>query len=230
MIPAEFVYSQNCKIGLHFGQTKFDDSDKYLKSIISGPYNIFDKNYFDSGHIFNMNSYSTRANLKIGISAEYNLSKTIYSFLDFSYISLASNGDCHVDPLLSGGLADRDTRFEIKSSIYSAQLGTGLDFKIRHLIPFFTLKIIYNNIKNSDVELLDVNEDFLQYSHKYTFNAINNIGFGLGFGIKIPVLRRYQLLASAEYNNLNLIYSELNNSLTIYGFSLGILFDISFCN
>ena len=184
IIPAEFVYSQNYKIGLHFGQTKFDNSDKYLKSIIDGPYSILDKNYFKSGYIFNMNSYSTKANLKIGISAEYNLSKTIYSFLDFSYISLASNGDCHVDPLLSGGLADRDTRYEIKSSIYSAQLGAGLNLKIRHLIPFLSLKIIYNNIINNDVELLDVNEDFIQYSHKCSISYIKTFsGYKLQYSL-----------------------------------------------
>lgn len=227
IIPSEFLYSQNCQIGLHFGQTKFDESDKYLKSIIDGPYNISDKNYFESGYIFNMNSYSTKANFKIGISAEYNLSKTIYTFVDFSYISVTSNGDCHVSPLLSGGLAARNTRFEIKSSIYSAQLGAGFNLKIRHLIPYLSLKIIYDNIINNDVELLDVNEDFIRYSHKYTFNTANSIGFGLGFGIKIPVLRRFQLLASAEYDDLNLIYTEVDNSLIIYSFSLGILFDIS---
>lgn len=224
IIPFELVFSQDYQLGFHLGLVDFYESDKYLEKIIDGPYEIFDHNYFDSGYVFNKNSFSSKTDINIGLSFEYKLSKIISSFVNFTYFNITSTGDCHVTPLFSGGLADQDARFEIKSNFYIVQLGTNLNYKTRYLVPFLSFKIIYNRIQNNDVELLDVNEDFIKYSHKYTFDTIDNMGLGLGFGIKIPLTKKLYFSTKAEYDNLNLINSDVNKSLKYYNYSIGILF------
>ncbi len=228
IIPFELVFSQDYQLGLHLGLVDFNESDNYLEQIINGPYDIFDfdHDYFDSGYAFNKNSFSSKTDINIGLSFEYKFSKLISSFVNLTYFNITSNGDCHVSPLLSGGLADQDTRFEIKSNFYIVQLGINLNYKTRYLVPFLSFKLIYNRINNNNVELLDVTESFIKYSHKYTFDTINNMGVGLGFGIKIPLTKQLYFSTRAEYDNLNLIYSDVNKSLRYYNSLIGILFQI----
>ena len=226
MIPFNLAFSQDYQLGFHLGIVNFHESDKYLEKIIDGPYYIYDNDYFDSGYIFSKNSFRSKTDISLGLSMDYKLSNLLSTFVNLIYFNITSNGECNVSPLLSGGLADRDTRFEIKSKFYTAMFGMNLNYKIICLTPYLSLNILYNHIKNNDIKLLDVNEDFIKYSHKYTFDAINNIGLGIGFGIKIPLTTKLYFSTKVEYDNLNLIYSEANKSLTYFNLSTGILFKI----
>ncbi len=222
----QFAFPQDFQIGFQIGYHQLKNSDRYLNTIIDGPYNIFDKNYFESGYIFDKESFISKTNTNIGLIIEYKLSELIHPFANFTYLQIISTGECNVQPIFSGGLMDIDTKFKIKSNFYIAQFGTNIVFKIRRIKPFLSLKLLFNNIKNNNVELVDANEDFIKYSHKYTFNSINNFGYGLGFGIKIPLIQNINLITRIDYNNFNSIHSDMKISLINYNYAIGFNFQI----
>lgn len=222
----EYVFSQSHQFGLQIGRTNLKEIDTYLEAIIDGSYNKVEDNFFESGYIFYKKSYNSWARSNIQLNYEYKLSSSIHPFLQLTYFRVISNGNCQVMPLFSGGLMEQETGFEVKSDFLITQLGLNFNNNTRYLIPFLSLNVIYNMIRNRTVQLLDVNDDFMKYSHKYTFDIINNIGLGLGVGIKIPIFGKLQLLANAEYDDLNLFYSEVNKFLIFNTISIGAIFKI----
>lgn len=217
------AFSQHIQVGIHVGGVVVQDLDTYLETLIPGPYFGYD---FNSGYVFYEKSFESKANIHLGVSLEFPSKNWFSPFVKFSYFSLTSNGECSVNLGYFGGILERSTPFEIKTSLYNAQIGTNICIPVGRLIAFVAAKVIYNQTSHQRLEFEYATADFRKYAYLISYDSVNNTGLGFGVGVKIPITQKFMLAPTVEYDNLGLINSGEDDALAYYHYSIGFLYQL----